>query len=233
MTLAKQLYELQELDTQIDGCRGRLAQIEGQLGESQALVSLKEQLERQRSEISQLIRDQRVLELDSQDLQGKREKVERSLYGGGVTSVKELMGLQGDMEQTRRHLREKEDQILALMERAESLSGEIEKGVVEYKRLEAEWQKDQEALRKAQGEAQAELAVLEGQRAQLAQGFERATLTLYESVRASHQGQAVARVEGGMCRGCRITLPTTQVQKARMGSALVQCNSCGRILYVS
>ncbi len=233
MTLSRQLFELQELDTQTDGCRSRLAQIEGQLGESQALKSLKERMDGQRSELSQLNRDQKALELDSQGLQGKSIKLEQSLYRGGVTSLKELAGLQGDLEQTRRQQREKEDQILALMERAEGLESDVRKGTEEYKRLEAQWENEQEALKKGRGEVVAELAVLEGRRTQLTQGLERSSHTLYEGLRASHQGQAVAKVEGGMCRGCRISLPTTQVQKARMGAALVQCNSCGRILYVS
>ena len=40
-----------------------------------------------------------------------------------------------------------------------------------------------------------------------------------------------ARVEQGICRGCRISLPTTDLQQARSGK-LVQCSSCGRILFL-
>jgi predicted nucleic acid-binding Zn-ribbon protein len=36
-----------------------------------------------------------------------------------------------------------------------------------------------------------------------------------------------------MCQGCRITLPTSMLQKARAGLGLVQCVSCERILLVS
>jgi predicted nucleic acid-binding Zn-ribbon protein len=47
------------------------------------------------------------------------------------------------------------------------------------------------------------------------------------------QGRAVAKVERGMCGGCRISLPMTVLQKARSGLDVVQCVSCERILYVS
>ena len=56
-------------------------------------------------------------------------------------------------------------------------------------------------------------------------------LTLYETIRAARHGQAVAKVERGMCQGCRITLPETERRQARSGQSIVQCNSCQRILY--
>jgi predicted nucleic acid-binding Zn-ribbon protein len=40
-------------------------------------------------------------------------------------------------------------------------------------------------------------------------------------------------VERGLCRGCGVTLPSGDVQRARAGQELVRCNSCGRILYVA
>jgi predicted nucleic acid-binding Zn-ribbon protein len=43
----------------------------------------------------------------------------------------------------------------------------------------------------------------------------------------------VAHVERGMCKGCRITLPMSVLQKARAGVGLVQCVSCERILLVN
>jgi len=56
---------------------------------------------------------------------------------------------------------------------------------------------------------------------------------LYEALRSSRQGMAVAKVERGICQGCRITLPVSVLQKARSGAVIVQCSSCERILYVS
>jgi hypothetical protein len=46
------------------------------------------------------------------------------------------------------------------------------------------------------------------------------------------RGQAVAKVEQGLCRGCRISLPTAELQRARSGN-LVQCSSCGRLLFLA
>ncbi|MER3420422.1 MAG: hypothetical protein C4290_07815, partial [Chloroflexota bacterium] len=56
-------------------------------------------------------------------------------------------------------------------------------------------------------------------------------LALYERLRSIKRGQAVARIERGVCAGCRITLPTTVQQRARAGAQVLQCPSCERILY--
>jgi hypothetical protein len=56
-------------------------------------------------------------------------------------------------------------------------------------------------------------------------------LALYERLRPLKRGQAVARIERGVCGGCRITLPTTVQQRARAGGQVLRCPSCERILY--
>jgi predicted nucleic acid-binding Zn-ribbon protein len=48
----------------------------------------------------------------------------------------------------------------------------------------------------------------------------------------TRKGNAVVKVEQGRCQGCHIKLSMNEWQKARTG-VLVQCSSCGRILYLS
>ena len=44
---------------------------------------------------------------------------------------------------------------------------------------------------------------------------------------------AVAKMERGLCQGCRMALPTQQQQRVRNGRQTVLCNTCGRILFLS
>jgi predicted nucleic acid-binding Zn-ribbon protein len=48
-------------------------------------------------------------------------------------------------------------------------------------------------------------------------------LDMYETMRRSKGDEPIARVEQGMCKGCRINLPTNTLQKARTGQELVYC----------
>jgi predicted nucleic acid-binding Zn-ribbon protein len=56
----------------------------------------------------------------------------------------------------------------------------------------------------------------------------------YDRLRRRRRGVAVVRVERGTCLGCRLTVPTVVLQRARSGTNPnpVQCPSCERMLYV-
>ena len=82
------------------------------------------------------------------------------------------------------------------------------------------------------GKAGATFARLELSRNEMAARVEPSTLKLYDNLRSRRQGKAVARVEQGMCQGCRIVLPMNKLQQIKTGYSLVQCGSCDRILYL-
>ncbi|MEE8413272.1 MAG: C4-type zinc ribbon domain-containing protein, partial [Dehalococcoidales bacterium] len=65
----------------------------------------------------------------------------------------------------------------------------------------------------------------------LAADIDPQTVEIYRGLK-KQRGTAVARVEQGMCSGCRISLSVSEFQRARTGS-LVRCGSCGRILFVA
>jgi hypothetical protein len=89
---------------------------------------------------------------------------------------------------------------------------------------EAEW-------REAEAKLGDDLAALALEREEVLPLVAPNLIPMYESLRKSRAGVAVARVERNMCQGCRLSLPTGDVQKARTSQGTVLCSSCGRILY--
>ena len=63
------------------------------------------------------------------------------------------------------------------------------------------------------------------------QGELEQAIEVYQDLK-KHKGTAVAKVEQGICHGCRISLPISELQQTRSGS-LVRCSSCGRILFLA
>ena len=102
-----------------------------------------------------------------------------------------------------------------------------------YAEIESLWQQGQKRLQDEKSEIEPEVVRLQADRNQDSATIDRASLGLYQLLRERRGGRAVARVERGMCQGCRITLPMSVLQKARAGMALVQCVSCERMLLVS
>jgi predicted nucleic acid-binding Zn-ribbon protein len=120
--------------------------------------------------------------------------------------------------------------VMSAAEDAQQAQAEAARALAE---LEERWEADRARLLSEQQDIRAGLATLEEKRRQHSGQVDAESLRLYETLRASHQGRAVAKVERGTCQGCRITLPMTLLQKARSGAVIVQCSSCERILYVS
>lgn len=72
---------------------------------------------------------------------------------------------------------------------------------------------------------------LTNSRRHLADQLDKRTLNLYERVKARY-GRAVVPVEGQICLGCFMALPTKSVGVARRKQDQVEtCENCGRILY--
>ena len=96
--------------------------------------------------------------------------------------------------------------------------------------IEAEWKASQTQMAADKLKNEGEYASLDGQRGARTKGMDASALGLYESLRTKKQGRAVARVERGICQGCRLTLPSHLNQRIRSGDTLIQCPSCERIL---
>lgn len=233
MSRVADLYQLQELDLAIDAARASLAAVEEGLGRDEEVVEARGEVERWEETFAELRRRQRDLELVVEVQRSRVGPVEHKLYDGSVRNPRELADLQQDLEALTRHLRGQEDELLNLMLQVDEAEAGLREARAALAEVEGRWRREQEELRAQQGSLQEELASLEERRALQAQKVDPAAMVLYTPLRERHQGRAVAKVERGMCQGCRISLPTTVLQRVRPGTDLVQCPSCQRILYVS
>lgn len=233
MSMAKQLCELQEVDLDIEAKKGTVEQIESQLGESETLVEMRASLVQQKERLTQTSGELRTLEWQLEDLSQKIAHEEDKLYGGSIRNPKELGDLQQEVEHLKGRRRQLEDRVIDIMSEVELTEVSVRTQSGQLREMEQSWRREQERLQAERIELLAEIAALDEKRRGLAAQIDPDSLDLYERLRQARQGKAVVRVEQGMCQGCRITLPMTELQQARAGQRLVQCGSCGRILYVS
>jgi hypothetical protein len=233
MTTVADLYLLQELDLEIEAKQAALADVEERLGESEELEEVRREVEEQRHRLREAQKTQREAEWKVEEVRAKIQPLEKKLYGGTIKIPKELVGLEQDVDSLRARQRGLEDRDLEAMSAVE----EVERALAETERrlsdMEAEWKAEQESLREQRGTLQQEIRELEGRRSGQQAMIDAEAMRQYETLRALHQGRAVAKVERGICQGCRITLPMHVLQRARRGNHLVQCTSCERILYLS
>ena len=233
MSKAKQLYDLQELDSELDSRRQALSNIISRIGESSTLIDGRAALIQEQQRLAEAEHVMHGLEADVEDSRAKATVSGERLYGGAVKNPKELVSLKEQVESYNRKIKELEDKILEVMTEVEAVKGRITLKRQEVAAIEEGWKKEQGLLLKEKEELDVAISQLELNRNEMAAKLDTATLKLYENLRSKRQGKAVARVEQGMCQGCRIVLPMNKLQQIKTGHTMVQCGSCERILYLS
>ena len=230
MILAKRLYDLQQIDLDIQREQEALDEISRQLGESEALLKAKAELLAAQEHLAEMEKQQRDVEWEIEELRNSITQVNDKLYGGATKNPKELVNLEKEVEIFKAKLRQKEDNLLDLMAETETTQDKIKSDSGRVKKLEGEWQREQRALTKRQADVKGRHSDLSQKRQTLTAEIASQTLELYEWVRL-RKGQAVVKVEQGRCHGCHLNLSMNELQRARAGS-VTQCSSCGRILYL-
>lgn len=230
MTTAETLYQLQEIDKSIKAKEERLAEVEAQLGESEALREARANLEQAQEQLYALEKRQRQQELELQTVTSKIESEEERLYGGRVTNPKELAGLQKEVRYLKEQRTEVEDQLLETMMSREETAGQVEERQTTLDDIESNWEREQTSLATEQDELQEALADLRGRRKELIEQIPPRTLSTYDHLRRT-KGLAVAPFKNGMCTGCRVSLSAVDQQRVR-SDELVTCSNCGRVLVV-
>jgi hypothetical protein len=231
MGVTKQLYQLQELDLEIDSQEQALSQTMSQLGESPAVLRVQSQLQSEQQRLEELRRKQHSAEWEIEDISTKLTPAEETLFSGRVKNPKELANLQHEVEMLKAKRNQMEEKALEIMEQVELSETSVTKISSELETLKAEWQRQQQELADSVERLKAILADLRQKRQLLSAEISPQVVELYQGLR-KERGTAVARVEQGICRGCRISLPITELQQARSGN-LVKCSSCGRILFLA
>ncbi|UCH51836.1 MAG: hypothetical protein JSV54_03575 [Chloroflexota bacterium] len=230
MTSVKILYDLQQIDLNIQKEQKALDEINSQLGESEPLLKARAELIAEQKHLAEMEKQQKDEEWEIEDLRGSIAQLNDKLYGGKTKNPKELVSLEKEKDIFKTKLRQKEDNLLDLMAEIETTQGKLKTSSENLKKLEREWQREQKDLAQRQAKVKSRLSDLSQKRQALISEIAPKTLELYDSVKM-RKGQAVVRVAQGRCHGCHLNLSVNEWQRARAG-ALIQCSSCGRILYL-
>jgi predicted nucleic acid-binding Zn-ribbon protein len=126
-----------------------------------------------------------------------------------IKTNEEYAALSREIEAVRKEISGIEDEILAIMEDLENAAT----GLDEARRV---------------GDA---LAVKRDERLRLTKRITPATLERYERILSSKGDFALARLSDGACSGCYMTLPPQMAIEVRRSTRLMECQSCGRILF--
>lgn len=235
MTAFDELLTLQELDLRGDQLRYRLEK----LPQREAVASIGVEIaefdaagELVRAERDDLARQQKRYEDEVATVEAKASEIDSTLYGGGVTSPKELQALQAELDSVRNRQRQIEDQVIEVMELIDPLDSDLDARASARTQMEQRRLALVEELGEAEREVLAELDEVDSARAALSPSIAPELLSHYEGLRERYDGIGVAKLTGATCGGCHLMLSATELDRVRHepADALVHCDECGRLL---
>ncbi len=229
MSVAKQLNQLQMIDLEVESKEQALQQITSQLGDNQAVVRVQNKLAIETHNLEELRKQQHSAEWEIDSLESKLTTVEKEIYSGRIGNPKELINLQSEIDGLRAKRNQLEDDALKIMEKVELTEAGVATLSNELKTVKTKWHRQQQQLSAEMKEIKTKLSDLKHKRQVLLAEIENRAVELYHAL-SRQKRQAVAKIEQGICGSCRLSLPITDLQRARSGD-LVQCSSCGRILF--
>ena len=235
MTDLAPLLEVQDLDTTLDQVRHRLATHPARQAIRQTeteLSGLREQLAAQDAVRHDLLRQQRRWDDEVAKVAARRVEIDRSLYGGTVTSPKELVALQADAESLKRRQADLEDHELEVMEQVEAVTATVQELTASLEEAEGRLEARRQELTAATAELEIEAERISTAREAAARSLDADLLARYEDLRQELGGVAVARLHGTTCEGCHLSLSAVSMDHLRkLGpDELPLCEECGRIL---
>jgi predicted nucleic acid-binding Zn-ribbon protein len=229
------LLDVQDHDTVVDQLRHRratlperaeLRNVDRQLG---ALELRTKEVRLTRDEFGER---QAALEHQIEASRARRETLEKRLFDGQVVASRELQAMNEEVKHLARHITELEDREIEIMEALEPLDVDLAAGDVTRAALEGDAQRLRAAVGTMETELDAELAEEGRARADAAATVNAELLARYEKLRAKLGGTGAARLVGGSCSGCHLTLSSMELDRVRKASpdAVSTCEQCGRIL---
>lgn len=224
------LIALQALDTAAEHARRRLAElpaaeqaIDRKIMAAQAAVdtakAAQAENQRQRRELEKQVAavDARLSRFDDHKAAVKTNQEYTALLHEIATAKTEKDGI--------------EEQILILMEGADTIQASVKDAERVVASVSQEGQTARAALGQERRTLEAEVARLAAEKTQVAATVEKSVLARYEQLLKQRKMVAVAEMQGDLCTACHVRLRPAVTQQVRRNAELVACDSCQRILY--
>ena len=235
MTRWDDLLAVQEHDTTVDQLVHRRehlpsrAELDGVMAEIAALEASAAEVEESRHALG---REQQRLEDEITSLNERANHHDKTLYSGTIANPRELQSLQDEIASLKRRISQLEDQELEVMEQIEPLDGQLAALAASRATLDERGGALRAQIAEEEVAIEADLERVRAERDALVATVDAELLSEYEDLRKRLGGIAIARLVGGSCGGCHLSLPAVDVDRIKKlpPEAAAYCEECGRLL---
>jgi len=225
----ERLIALQNLDSKINQSKTKLTvipaerkQIETRFDEFSATYN------KARTSLEQAQAQHRQLSRELEEVQAHHEKYKKDLMK--VRNDKEYTVCLREIDSTKKAASLLETQILQLMEEIEKLDKEVAQYSPEVENRRRIADKELAECDEEMGILQKEIDEHVAERQKILVSVPRPLLSRYERI-MQRSGSGLAEAKANTCTACRMKIRPQIMSDIRLGEAIIECESCSRILY--
>ncbi len=231
-TSVQALLALQEIDREIYKVGAELKRLPAELAARKGeLERTSHDIEERKKSLRELQSTVREIENITTQQRQRLRKIESEAFKS-KGDVALLAAYEHEIRSLKRNIGQAEEEGLLLVDQAETAAADV-------KRLQDKLSADSAVFEELRVNVETEVAEAErkmdklrtalGERMQ--EGIPPEHLSLYRGLLATREGEALAALDGRFCQGCYVEIPKNLVVRLARGIDLIQCPSCGRILY--
>jgi predicted nucleic acid-binding Zn-ribbon protein len=227
----QRLIDLQRFESAIADARSRIASHPQRLADADIrLTAATQALEAVKTRLKDNQDARRALEKDVALYQGRLSKFKDQQ--SAVKTNREYQALGHEIETAQQELGNVEEKVLERMMEADVIAADIKEGERTFAARRAEIDAERKALVEELAAAETSLKTATDGRAALLESLDPRLVAVFEQVARARKGVAVTlATRDGLCSVCHVRLRPAVFQQVRHNDALVQCDSCQRILY--
>ena len=224
LILQDRQQKIRQIEHEIKNLPMQRKHLESQLAETAA------SLDAIKHKAKQIEVDRKKLELDVGTRTDSINRLKTQQYQTRKNDEFQAMG--HEIQRYEDEIRKLEDQELELMDQADKLKVEV---TAEEKKASAAKDsigRQMNDLAEKSKALDARLQDLSTERKALAEKMDEDVLDQFERLFVSKGDSAIVAIEHGVCTGCHMKLTIATVKAAESGKEIVNCEQCGRILYI-
>ena len=229
----QQLIQLQEADLRLEELALRKRRLPEMIESARRpLQTAQAERDTLKKEFDLAVHDRKSREQDLAVHEQSISKLEDRAVKGEIKTNKEYQAHRFEIELAKKKKGEIEDQLLLVMDLADTKKKELARVEEALKASEQRFNAEKTTLEESVGVLEQTLAELTQKRKEITAAVEPSLLRTYEKLRVKRKGQALAGVtKDGNCMACRLQIEPQVVSDVKRANIVLTCSYCQRILY--
>ena len=226
------LFSLQEVDTKIqinlkdkDDLNEKILLEDGKKAKESLLNEIKNAITKYQVQINKI-------ESKIQELQNKKTDIQKKIYGGLVSNVRELQALKNEDDQLEKDINELNNYANKFLSKLSLMEENLDKITQEVDILKEIWNKNFPELEKRSEDLEISIKENMSNRDILFNSIPDDLSMIYQRLLKAKDNIAVSKVSAGTCSVCHVKFPLSTEKELMLGKEIVFCDNCGRILVI-